>query len=166
MKSPLGFKARVGSTLFELSRGVCVTLHIPWDSPLVRHLQTSWWSAWQPSRLFHIIVQGFIRPVAHVGSGDPVRVLCLYTTITLDEVCSIYCWDICTTCRYWSMCYSTCAPGPTALSVCSLLCPGPDCWLTNWPTDWRLTTDDWRLMTDNWWLTSYCTVRCLLWLLV
>ena len=36
-------------------------------------------------------LQGFIRPVAHVGSGDPVRVLRLYTTITLDEVCSIYC---------------------------------------------------------------------------
>ena len=33
----------------------------------------------------------FIRPVACVGSGDPVRVLRLYTTITLDEVCSIYC---------------------------------------------------------------------------
>ena len=33
----------------------------------------------------------FIRPVARVGSGDPVRVLRLYTTITLDEVCSIYC---------------------------------------------------------------------------
>ena len=37
------------------------------------------------------IMQGFIRPVACVGSGDPVRVLRLYTTITLDEVCSIYC---------------------------------------------------------------------------
>ena len=33
----------------------------------------------------------FICPVARIGSGDPVRVLCLYTTITLDEVCSIYC---------------------------------------------------------------------------
>ena len=37
------------------------------------------------------LVQGFIRPVACIGSGDPVRVLHLYTTITLDEVCSIYC---------------------------------------------------------------------------
>ena len=63
----------------------------------------------------------FIRPVARVGSGDPVRVLRLYTTNTLDEVCSIYCWDICTTCRYQSMCYSTGASGPTALSVCSRL---------------------------------------------
>ena len=27
--SPLGFKARVGSALFELSRGICVMLHIP-----------------------------------------------------------------------------------------------------------------------------------------
>ena len=33
----------------------------------------------------------FIRLVACIGSGDPVRVLRLYTTITLDEVCSIYC---------------------------------------------------------------------------
>ena len=65
----------------------------------------------------------FIRLVARVGSGDPVRVLRLYTMITLDEVCSIYCWDICTTCRYRSTCYSTCASGPTALSVCSRLCP-------------------------------------------
>ena len=36
-------------------------------------------------------LQGFIRLVSHVGSGDPVRVLRLYTTSTLDEVCSIYC---------------------------------------------------------------------------
>ena len=35
--------------------------------------------------------KGFIRPVSRVGSGDLVRVLRLYTTITLDEVCSIYC---------------------------------------------------------------------------
>ena len=48
------FKARVGSALFELSGGICVTLHIPWDSPLVRHLPTSWWPAWQPGHLFHV----------------------------------------------------------------------------------------------------------------
>ena len=71
----------------------------------------------------------FIRPVARVGFGDPVRVLRLYTMITLDEVCSIYCWDICTTCRYWSMCYSTCASGPTALSVCSRPCWILLCWI-------------------------------------
>ena len=35
--------------------------------------------------------KGFIRLVACVGSGDPVRVLRLYTRNTLDEVCSIYC---------------------------------------------------------------------------
>ena len=50
--SPLGFKARVGSALFKLSGGI--PLHIPWDSPLVQHLLTSWQPAWQPSRLFHI----------------------------------------------------------------------------------------------------------------
>ena len=43
------------------------------------HVSTTW------------TMQGFIRPVAHVGSGDPVRVLRLYTTNTLDEACSIYC---------------------------------------------------------------------------
>ena len=72
-------------------------------------------------------LQCFIRPVARVGSVDPVRVLRLYTTITLDEVCSIYCWDICTICRYRSKCYSTCASGPTTLSVCSRLCLVANC---------------------------------------
>ena len=91
-------------------------------------------------------LQGFIRPVARVGSGDPVRVLRLYTTITLDEVCSIYCWDICTTCHYRSMCYSTCASGPTMLSVCSRLCLVANC-LTDQLAEC---------------LSSYCTVRCLL----
>ena len=70
----------------------------------------------------------YIRLVACIGSGDPVRVLRLYTTNTLDEVCSIYCWDICTTCRYRSTCYSTGASGPTVLSVCSRLCLVANCW--------------------------------------
>ena len=52
--SPLGFKARVGFALFELSGGICVMLHVPWDSSLVWHLLTSWQPAWQPSHLFHI----------------------------------------------------------------------------------------------------------------
>ena len=47
--SPLGFKARVGSALFTLGRGIWVTLHIPWDSPLVLYLLTSWQPAWLPS---------------------------------------------------------------------------------------------------------------------
>ena len=46
------------------------------------------------------MVQGLSILFACVGSGDPVRVLCLYTTNTLDILWSIYCWDICTTCRY------------------------------------------------------------------
>ena len=41
-----GFKARVGSALFALGGGIWVTLHIPWDSPLVLHLLTSWQPAW------------------------------------------------------------------------------------------------------------------------
>ena len=44
--SPLGFKAKVGSALFALGGGVQVTLHIPWDSPLVLHLLTSGQPAW------------------------------------------------------------------------------------------------------------------------
>ena len=52
--SPLGFKARVHSALFELSRGVCVMLHIPWDSPLVWHLPTSW--HWWDSKLGAIML--------------------------------------------------------------------------------------------------------------
>ena len=41
--------------------------------------------------VFNVYAMVFIRPIARVGSGDPVRVLRLYTMITLDEVCSIYC---------------------------------------------------------------------------
>ena len=103
----------------------------------------------------NVRLQGFIRLVARIGSGDPVRVLRLYTTITLDEVCSIYCWDICTTCRYQSTCYSTCTSGPTALSVCSRLCLVANCSTKNWArlTDW-LTY--WPTVTD--WLTDSRTV--------
>ena len=46
--SPFRFKARVGSALFELSGGVCVTLHVPRDSPLVQLLLTSLQPAWHP----------------------------------------------------------------------------------------------------------------------
>ena len=66
--SPLGFKARVGSALFELSGGVCVTLHVPWDSPLVQHLPTCWRPAWQPSHLFHI-------PAKHWCNSKPGAIM-------------------------------------------------------------------------------------------
>ena len=46
------------------------------------------------------LVQGLFVPFACVGSGDPVRVLRLYTTNTLDTLWSIYFWDIYTTCHY------------------------------------------------------------------
>ena len=49
-------------------------------------------------------VQGLSIPFACVGSGDPVRVLRLYTTNTLDIFWSIYCWGICTTCHYQFYC--------------------------------------------------------------
>ena len=45
-------------------------------------------------------LQGLSVPITCIGSGDPVRVLHLYTTNTLDIFWSIYCWGICTTCRY------------------------------------------------------------------
>ena len=47
-----------------------------------------------------LVMQGLSVPFACVGSGDPVRVLRLYTTNTLDILWSIYFWDIFTTCRY------------------------------------------------------------------
>ena len=50
------------------------------------------------------MVQGLSIPFACVGSGDPVRVLRLYAMDTLDTLWSIYCWGICTTCRYWFYC--------------------------------------------------------------
>ena len=39
-------------------------------------------------------------PFARVGSGDPVRVLRLLHNKYAGYNWSIYCWDICTTCRY------------------------------------------------------------------
>ena len=44
----LGYKARVDS-LACMPRCLCAT-----DSTLVRHLLTSWWPAWQPSRFIHV----------------------------------------------------------------------------------------------------------------
>ena len=45
-------------------------------------------------------MQGLFVPFALVGSGDPVRVLCLLHNEYTGCSWSIYCWDICTTCRY------------------------------------------------------------------
>ena len=74
-----------------------------------------------------LIVQGLLVPFACLGSGDPVRVLHLYTTNTLDTLWSIYCWDICTTCHYqnYVLLY-------WLIRSCS-------CWslsVTTWLTDW------------------------------
>ena len=49
----------------------------------------SWW-----------FVQGLFVPFACVGSGDPARVLLLLHNKYTGYNWSIYCWDICTTCRY------------------------------------------------------------------
>ena len=133
-----GFQSQSGQHYLHLAEAY--VLHVSWDSPLVWHLPTSRQPVWQLSRSLPHMQSVFIRLVACVGSGDPVRVLRLYTMNTLDEVCSIYCWDICTTCRYRSTCYSTGASGPTALSVCSRLCLVTNC------------------STENWALVLYCTM--------
>ena len=109
------------------------TCLVSFPGPISFASSVSWLLWTEPTGwILHQLCKGFIRLVACIGSGDPVRVLHLYTTITLDEVCSIYCWDICTTCRYQSMCYSTGASGLTALSVCSRLCLVANCSTKNW----------------------------------
>ena len=67
-------------------------------------------------------MQGLFVPFACIGSGDPVRVLRLYTTNTLDTLWSIYCWDICTTCRYRSY--------VLLYLLIPLACANPWAWLT------------------------------------
>ena len=56
------------TALLEFSGGVCVMLHIPWDSPLVRHPLTPWRPAWQPSHLFHI-------PARHWWESKPGAIM-------------------------------------------------------------------------------------------
>ena len=56
------------------------------------------------SSLYSICMQGLSVSFACVGSGNPVRVLRLYTANTLDIFWSIYYWGICTTCRYQFYC--------------------------------------------------------------
>ena len=92
--------------------------------------------------VYYLIVQGLSVPFACVGSGDPVRVLCLYTTNTLDTLWSIYCWDICTTCRY--RIYVLCAQALGLWDFLLLIRTG------------KLLNADCR--SD--WLTSHCTVQC------
>ena len=110
-----------------------ILLHMTCRLRLIRSHCRDHSDLYQQRNLLKALCKVFIRPVARVGSGDPVRVIRLYTTNTPDEVCSIYCWDICTTCRYRSTCYSTGASGPTALSVCSRLCLVANCSLSS---DW------------------------------
>ena len=66
-------------------------------------------------------------PFACVGSGDPVRVLRLYTTNTLDTLWSIYCWGICTTCRYQFYCVML---KPYALRLPTATCVWVWLWLS------------------------------------
>ena len=41
---------------------------------------------WSQMEFYRNLLQGLSIPVACIGSGDPVRVLHLYTMNTLDEV--------------------------------------------------------------------------------
>ena len=46
-----------------------------------------------PERLHCFQLQGLFVPFARVGSGDPVRVLCLLHKKYAGYNWSIYCWD-------------------------------------------------------------------------
>ena len=68
----------------------CHKFFTVWDKVVEKAIK--WWCTKQSCSPFsEDPCKCFIRPVARVGSGDPVGVLRLYTMITLDEVCSIYC---------------------------------------------------------------------------
>ena len=58
------------ATLFELVE--VYMLHVPWDSPLVWHLPTSWWPVWQPSHLFHV-------PARHWWDSKPAAIMPMLT---------------------------------------------------------------------------------------
>ena len=79
-------------------------------------------------------VQGLFVLFARVGSGEPVRVLRLLHNKYAGYNWSIYCWDICTTCRYRDYVLRYCR-------VC---------------TSWVLTGND--SVKDS----SHGTVRCLI----
>ena len=64
-------------------------------------LQKEYWSCQMLLNKYLEQLQGLFIRFLCVGSGDPVRVLHLYTMNTLDTLWSIYCWDICKTCHYW-----------------------------------------------------------------
>ena len=61
----LGFKARMGSLNHAWQKYMCYTL--PGDSPLVRHLPTSWQTTWQPS---HSLPQSEARQMLYRLSFD------------------------------------------------------------------------------------------------
>ena len=50
-----GFQGLSGQPYSHLAEAY--VLHIPWDTPLVWHLPTSWRPVWQPSPLFHVPVR-------------------------------------------------------------------------------------------------------------
>ena len=79
-------------------------------------------------------LQGLSVPVACVGFGDPVRVLRLYTMNTLDEVWSIYCWDICTICRYQIYVLLYWMADTSQPTACWLITAGR-CLAGRWPND-------------------------------
>ena len=77
--------------------------------------------------ILHQLCKVLSVPFACVGSGDPVRVLRLYTMNTLDTLWSIYCWGICTTCRYPFYCVML---KPYALRLPTATCVWVRLWLS------------------------------------
>ena len=65
-----GFQSQSGQAYLSLAEAYM--LHVPWDSPVVWHLPTSWWLAWQLSHLFHI-------PVRHWWDSKPGAIMPLLT---------------------------------------------------------------------------------------
>ena len=61
-----GFQSQSGQPYSHLAEAY--VLHVPWDSPLVWHLLTSWQPAWWLSCLFHI-------PVRHWWDSKPGAIM-------------------------------------------------------------------------------------------
>ena len=74
-------------------------LHVPWDSPLVWQLPTSWHPAWQLSQLFHI-------PARHWWDSKPGAIMPPLTEWDREKldsilnVYNIYCWVQCGICTF------------------------------------------------------------------
>ena len=87
-----------------------------------------WRASWSSEAMIHDLLitgsQSYARFICTVCTRR-IRWSCCYTTNTLDTLWRIYCWDICTTCRYriyvllyWRMC-----SGKVLSTKCSMQLP-------------------------------------------